>query len=59
VLAVGAVREAPVVAAGTLVAGTVISVTLSIDQQVADAVLAARWMRALVSLLEHPVRFLA
>jgi pyruvate dehydrogenase E2 component (dihydrolipoamide acetyltransferase) len=59
VLAVGAVRDEPVVEAGTLVAGTVISVTLSIDQQVADAVIAARWMRALVSLLEHPVRFLA
>jgi pyruvate dehydrogenase E2 component (dihydrolipoamide acetyltransferase) len=59
VLAVGAVRAEPVVVADTVVAGKVITVTLSIDQQVADAVLAARWMRALVSLLEHPVRFLA
>jgi pyruvate dehydrogenase E2 component (dihydrolipoamide acetyltransferase) len=37
----------------------VLALTLSIDQELADALLAARWVALLVELLEHPVRFLA
>jgi pyruvate dehydrogenase E2 component (dihydrolipoamide acetyltransferase) len=59
VLAVGAVRHEPVVENGVLVPGQVLALTLSIDQELADALLAARWVALLVELLEHPVRFLA
>jgi pyruvate dehydrogenase E2 component (dihydrolipoamide acetyltransferase) len=59
VLAVGAVRDEPVVENGVLVPGKVLVLTLSIDQELADAVVAARWITVLVELLEHPVRFLA
>ncbi|MDX6360547.1 MAG: hypothetical protein QOH37_3601 [Nocardioidaceae bacterium] len=59
VLAIGAVRDEPVVEDGVLVPGKVLALTLSIDQELADALLAARWVAALVELLEHPVRFLA
>ena len=58
VLAVGAVRDEPVVEAGVLVPGKVLALTLSIDQELADSVLAARWVTVLAELLEHPVRFL-
>jgi pyruvate dehydrogenase E2 component (dihydrolipoyllysine-residue acetyltransferase) len=59
VLAIGAVRDEPVVEDGVLVPGKVLALTLSIDQELADGLLAARWVAALVELLEHPVRFLA
>jgi pyruvate dehydrogenase E2 component (dihydrolipoamide acetyltransferase) len=36
----------------------VLALTLSIDQELADSVLAARWVTVLAELLEHPVRFL-
>jgi pyruvate dehydrogenase E2 component (dihydrolipoamide acetyltransferase) len=59
VLAVGGVRDEPVVENDVLVPGKVLALTLSIDQELADPPLAARWAAALVELLEHPVRFLA
>ncbi|WP_151084057.1 2-oxo acid dehydrogenase subunit E2 [Nocardioides cynanchi] len=58
-LAVGGVRDEPVVEHGVLVPGKVLTVTFSIDQELADSRLAARWVEVLVELLEHPVRFLA
>jgi pyruvate dehydrogenase E2 component (dihydrolipoamide acetyltransferase) len=59
VLAVGALREEPVVDDGALTVGKVFTVTLSVDQQLADPVLAAHWIGVLVTMLEHPVRLLA
>ena len=59
ILAVGAARQEPVVTGGTLEVGTVLRLTLSVDHRPVDGVTAARWMRALVSLLEHPARVLA
>jgi pyruvate dehydrogenase E2 component (dihydrolipoamide acetyltransferase) len=59
ILAVGAVREEPVVVDGALAVGQVMRLTLSVDHRPVDGVVAARWMRALVDLLEHPVRILA
>src|SRR4051794_22891018 len=59
ILAVGAVREEPVVQDGALVAGHVMHLTLSVDHRPVDGVVAARWMAALVELLEHPARILA
>lgn len=59
ILAVGAVRDEPVVEDGAVVAGRVMTVTLSVDHRPVDGVLAARWLGVLVELLEHPVWFLA
>ncbi len=59
ILAVGAVRQEPVVEDGTLAVGRVLRVTLSVDHRPVDGVVAARWLSALVDLVEHPVRILA
>ena len=59
ILAVGAVRDEPVVREGTLCAGQVMRVTLSVDHRPVDGVVAARWLRELVSLMERPLRILA
>jgi pyruvate dehydrogenase E2 component (dihydrolipoamide acetyltransferase) len=59
ILAVGAVHAAPVVTNGRLRAGSVMRVTLSVDHRAIDGATAAEWMKAFVSLIEHPVQFLA
>jgi pyruvate dehydrogenase E2 component (dihydrolipoamide acetyltransferase) len=59
ILAVGAVRSEPVADDGRLAVGEVMRVTLSVDHRPVDGVVAAQWMRAFLSLLEHPVRILA
>ncbi len=59
ILAVGAVRQEPVVEDGNLAIGRVLRVTLSVDHRPVDGVVAARWLSALVDLVEHPVRILA
>ena len=59
ILAVGAARPAPVVVDGALEVGTVMTVTLSADHRVLDGALAARWLAAFVSRIEHPVSTLA
>ncbi len=59
ILAVGAVRDEPVVEDGMIVPGKRMTVTLSVDHRPVDGVLAARWLAALKELLEHPVRLLA
>jgi pyruvate dehydrogenase E2 component (dihydrolipoamide acetyltransferase) len=59
ILAVGAVRDEPVVENGLVVPGKVMTVTLSVDHRPVDGVVAARWLAALKELLENPVRILA
>lgn len=59
ILAVGAVRDEPVVDDGAVVPGQVMTVTLSVDHRPVDGVLAAQWLAAFVELVEHPVRLLA
>jgi len=59
ILAVGAVREEPVVEDGAVVPGSVMTVTLSVDHRPVDGVVAARWLAELTELLERPVRLLA
>jgi pyruvate dehydrogenase E2 component (dihydrolipoamide acetyltransferase) len=59
ILAVGAVREEPVVQEGSVVPGSVMSLTLSVDHRPVDGVVAARWLAELTGLLERPVRLLA
>ncbi|HEX6150754.1 dihydrolipoamide acetyltransferase family protein [Nocardioides sp.] len=59
ILAVGSVREEPVVEDGAVVPGSVMTLTLSVDHRPVDGVVAARWLAALTELLERPVRLLA
>ncbi|QWF20361.1 2-oxo acid dehydrogenase subunit E2 [Nocardioides sp. LMS-CY] len=58
ILAVGAVREEPVVEAGSIVVGRVMRVTLSVDHRPVDGAVAARWLTAFRGLVEHPIRIL-
>lgn len=58
ILAVGAVREEPVVEDGALVVGKTLKVTLSVDHRPVDGVVAAQWLEAFVALLENPIRSL-
>jgi pyruvate dehydrogenase E2 component (dihydrolipoamide acetyltransferase) len=59
IVAVGAVREQPVIEDGAVVPGQVMSLTLSVDHRSVDGALAARWLAVLVDLLERPTRVLA
>ncbi len=58
ILAVGAVHRAPVVKKDKLAVGSVMEVTLSVDHRVVDGTTAAQWMRAFVSLIQHPAQIL-
>jgi pyruvate dehydrogenase E2 component (dihydrolipoamide acetyltransferase) len=56
ILAVGAARREPAVDDdGSLVAATVLRVTLSADHRVIDGALAAEWMAAFTALVEQPL----
>jgi len=55
ILAVGAVRQAPVVTGGSIAIGYRMKVTLSIDHRVADGAMGARFLQTLKRLLEHPL----
>ncbi|MBX6372525.1 MAG: 2-oxo acid dehydrogenase subunit E2, partial [Acidothermus sp.] len=59
ILAVGAIREEPVVRDGQLAVGTVMTVTLSIDHRALDGATAAVFLADLVKLLENPLAALA
>jgi hypothetical protein len=54
VLAVGAVRDEPVIDAGAVVPGKVMTLTLSVKADRVDDVQASRWLAVLVALLERP-----
>ena len=58
VLAVGAVKEQPVVREGQLAVGQVMKATLSTDHRVADGAAAAQFLVAVKDLLENPVTLL-
>jgi pyruvate dehydrogenase E2 component (dihydrolipoamide acetyltransferase) len=55
ILAVGAIREVPVVCDGEIVPGRVMTVTLSCDHRAIDGVLAGRFLRELKARLENPL----
>ncbi|MGW5253516.1 2-oxo acid dehydrogenase subunit E2 [Streptomyces sp. NPDC004012] len=59
ILAVGAVREEPVVTGGAIEVAKVIRLVLSVDHRPIDGALAARWMSALTSVVENPLQILA
>ena len=57
-LAVGAVRQVPVVRNGEIVVGEVMNVTLSADHRIVDGAVAAQYLQELRRLLESPMSLL-
>ncbi|OGO70570.1 MAG: hypothetical protein A2Z37_15385 [Chloroflexi bacterium RBG_19FT_COMBO_62_14] len=56
ILAVGSVRDAPVVEDGWVVPGKLMQVTLSADHRVTDGAQGARWLQIFRGYFENPVR---
>ncbi len=57
-LAIGAVREVPVVREGEIVVGQMMNVTISADHRVADGAIAAQFLQELTRLLQAPMSLL-
>ena len=58
ILAVGSVREVPVVKNGQIVPGMRMKATISVDHRVSDGAEAARFMQAMAPYLGEPVRLM-
>jgi pyruvate dehydrogenase E2 component (dihydrolipoamide acetyltransferase) len=58
ILAVGGIKETPVVKDGQVVPGNVMKVTLSCDHRAVDGAVGAAFLKTLKGLLEDPVRIL-
>lgn len=58
ILAVGAIRQVPVVKNGAVVPGNTMKVTLSCDHRVVDGAVGSAFLKTLKELLEEPVRIL-
>lgn len=58
ILAVGAIKDRPVVRDGQIAVAKTVRVTLSVDHRVLNGVEAARFLEDLKSALEHPVALL-
>ena len=58
ILAVGGIKQTPVVRDGQIVVGNVMKVTLSCDHRVVDGALGAAFLQTLKELLEQPMRML-
>lgn len=56
ILAIGSVREVPVVRGGHVMPGQRLKVTLSADHRLTDGAEAARWLQTFKGLLEHPLQ---
>ncbi|MGP4023513.1 dihydrolipoamide acetyltransferase family protein [Actinomadura sp. 3N407] len=59
ILAVGAVRDEPVVRGGQVVPGKRMAVTLSVDHRATDGATAARFLDRLATLLQNPLLIVA
>ncbi len=55
ILAVGAARPQPIVAGGAVAVATVMRCTLSVDHRAIDGALAARWLAAFTTRIQHPL----
>lgn len=55
ILAIGAIRETPIVEGGAVVPGRQMYLTISVDHRVVDGSVAAEFMAALKGLLERPL----
>jgi len=58
ILAVGAVKQVPVVKDGQIMPGLRMKATVSVDHRVSDGAEAARFMQALARFLEQPMRLM-
>jgi pyruvate dehydrogenase E2 component (dihydrolipoamide acetyltransferase) len=58
ILAVGGIREIPVIKNGQVVPGHMMKVTLSCDHRVVDGATGAAFLQTLKGMLEEPVRLL-
>jgi pyruvate dehydrogenase E2 component (dihydrolipoamide acetyltransferase) len=58
ILAVGGIKQTPIVKDGEIKIGNVMKVTLSCDHRVVDGALGAAFLQTLKGLLEDPVRLL-
>jgi pyruvate dehydrogenase E2 component (dihydrolipoamide acetyltransferase) len=58
ILAVGAVKQVPVVKEGQIVPGLRMKATLSVDHRLSDGAEAARFLQALARFLDEPLRLL-
>jgi len=58
ILAVGSVRQEPVVVDGQVVVGQRLRLTVSADHRVTDGAEAARWLQVLRGYMEHPLRLI-
>lgn len=58
ILAVGSIKQKPVVKNGAIVPGNIMKVTLSCDHRVVDGATGAQFLATLKSYLENPVRML-
>lgn len=58
ILAVGAIKQIPVVKNGNIVPGNVMKLTLSCDHRIVDGATGAAFMQTLQGLLEEPLRML-
>jgi pyruvate dehydrogenase E2 component (dihydrolipoamide acetyltransferase) len=56
ILAVGGIRQTPIVANGEIRVGNMMKVTLSSDHRVVDGAVGAKFMQAFKQLLEEPLR---
>ncbi len=58
ILAVGSIKQKPIVKDGAIVPGNIMKVTLSCDHRVVDGATGAQFLTTLKSYLENPVRML-
>ncbi len=58
ILAVGGIKETPIIKNGQVVAGNVMKVTLSCDHRAVDGAVGSAFLKTLKGLLEDPVRIL-
>lgn len=58
ILAVGAIRQIPVVKDGTIEVGNVLTLTLSSDHRVVDGAVGSKFLQSLKNLLENPIALL-
>jgi len=58
ILAVGGIKETPIIKNGQVVAGNIMKVTLSSDHRAVDGAVASAFLKTLKGLLEDPVRIL-
>ena len=58
ILAVGGIKETPIVKNGQVVPGNVMKVTMSCDHRAVDGAVGSAFLKTLKGLLEDPVRIL-